>query len=165
MGDFIGYFAESGVDLGVFVHLPLCVYLPNHGLETVVNRGCDRGFTPPSWGGRWKGSSLACVTEGHRMQSAAGFPPSFNLVLYPALYRDRHLIEGQSWVHFLHPRTHMSRVFIWSLSAGHKGSSVCPRTCRWSCVWENVCVCVSTLKIQSSKTCCGYITSCKGYSS
>ena len=70
------------------IHLPLCVYPPNHDLDC-PNPGDVTGV-----------SHLLPVVEGEgvnfcrdgvcdrRSQEAAGFPPSFTLVLHPALHLD-----------------------------------------------------------------------------
>lgn len=123
-----GYYSTD--EWKFLIHLPLCVYIQNAGPN--LNLGDMTGVCM---------SFLLCrVTRltvvwcgvcdrGHRKQRAAGFPPFmlFGLISSPAsrpLLSCHHLIEGQSWVDILDPRTHMSRVFIWA----HKDDSVFQRT-------------------------------------
>lgn len=135
--------------------------MPQIIVVTVQTRGCDRvsHLLPVVKGEGVNLWVMACVwqrsqeAEGSRISS---FPSRwFNIQLFISTTSflppsDRRVelsgffwIQGHVWVESL----------FGSLSEGHKGSIAHLRTC------------APTFTGQSSETCCGYITSCEGYSS
>lgn len=128
--------------LGSSPSMFLFMFIPQIVEQTVPNQRMWRGFHTSFLLSKVRGLIFgwwrAC-DGGHRKQRAAGFPPSFTLVQYPSPHLG-HFFPAAIWskgkvrLIFPDPRARMSRVFIWSVSAGHKGSSVYPRTCVWSCV-------------------------------